>query len=228
MSSSFVRAIRLSASLGVAAIALMPALASAQDEAQTAQVDQQAAGGVANTSGEEPVSDEIVVTGTILRGTPPVGSNMISVGQEKMASTGATTANELLASVPQVSNLFNTVPSSRLAVAANQIQVVRPNLRNLAGETSSSSATLVLFDGHRIANVGVTQNAIDPDLLPAIAIERVEIVTDGGSATYGSDAVGGVINFITRKRFDGVKVQAHYGFADDYYQLDAGAIVGKD
>ena len=171
---------------------------------------------------------EIVVTGTILRGVPPVGANLISVGEEQIASTGATTSNELLATVPQVTNLFNNVPTARLGVAANQIQVVRPNLRNLAGETSSSASTLVLFDGHRIASVGVTQNAVDPDLIPSIAIERVEVVTDGGSATYGSDAVGGVINFITRKRFDGVKVQARYGFADDYYQVDAGAMIGKD
>ena len=172
--------------------------------------------------------DDIVVTGTILRGAAPVGSNLITVDQGRIAATGATTANELLASVPQVSNLFNNVPTARLGVASNQIQVVRPNIRNLAGETSSSASTLVLFDGHRISSVGVTQNAVDPDIIPTIAIERVEVVTDGGSATYGSDAVGGVINFITRKRFDGVKVEAKYGFADNYYQVDAGAIVGKD
>jgi iron complex outermembrane receptor protein len=171
---------------------------------------------------------DIVVTGTIVRGAPPVGSNVVTVGEEQIAATGATTSNELLATVPQVTNLFNTVPTSRLAVASNQFQVVRPNLRGLTDETSSSSTTLVLFDGHRIAPVGVTQNAIDPDLLPPIAIERVEVVTDGGSSTYGSDAVGGVINFITRKRFDGVKVTAHYGFADNYHQDDIGAMVGRD
>lgn len=185
----------------------------------------------AQDAADESSSDadnEIVVTGTILRGAAPVGSNAITVGQEKIAETGATTANELLTSVPQVTNLFNNVPQSRLGVAVNQIQVVRPNLRNLAGETSSSSSTLVMFDGRRIAPVGVTQNAIDPDILPPIAIERVEVVTDGGSATYGSDAVGGVINFITRKRFDGMKVQAHYGIADNYKQYDAAAILGKD
>ncbi|MDB5725132.1 MAG: hypothetical protein JWQ16_1886 [Novosphingobium sp.] len=223
-----IRRLRTSAYLSAATIALFPALVLAQEEAQNQRIDRQAAGGVANISSEEPASDDIVVTGTILRGTAPVGSNVVSVGQERIASTGATTSNELLATVPQISNLFNNVPSSRLSVAANQIQVVRPNLRNLAGETSSSSSTLVLFDGHRVASVGVTQNAVDPDLIPTIAIERVEVVTDGGSATYGSDAVGGVINFITRKRFDGVKVQARYGFADNYYQVDAGAIVGKD
>jgi iron complex outermembrane recepter protein len=207
---------RLYAGIGTI-IALAAGLAAVPAFAQTADEDAEAGD-----------SEEIVVTGTILRGAPPVGSNSITVGQEKIAETGATTANELLTSVPQVTNLFNNVPQSRLGVAVNQIQVVRPNLRNLAGETSSSSSTLVLFDGRRIAPVGVTQNAIDPDIMPPIAIERVEVVTDGGSATYGSDAVGGVINFITRQRFDGAKVQAHYGFADDYKQYDASAIVGKD
>jgi iron complex outermembrane receptor protein len=194
-------------------MALIPIAAAAQDEAEAP---------------EEQASDEIVVTGTLLRNAPPVGQAVNSLGEEKIAETGATTSNELLATVPQVSNLFNNVPTARLGVASNQIQVVRPNLRNLAGETSSSASTLVLFDGHRVAPVGVTQNAVDPDLIPPIAIERVEVVTDGGSATYGSDAVGGVINFITRKRFDGVKVTARYGFADDYKQYDAGAIVGRD
>jgi iron complex outermembrane recepter protein len=145
-------------------IALASALVSTAAFAQTAE-------------DEKTDNSEIVVTGTILRGAPPVGSNSITVGQEKIAETGATTANELLTSVPQVTNLFNNVPQSRLGVAVNQIQVVRPNLRNLAGETSSSSSTLVLFDGRRIAPVGVTQNAIDPDIMPPIAIERVEVVT---------------------------------------------------
>jgi iron complex outermembrane recepter protein len=210
MTTTISNTIRRSILASVATIALCPVAAWAQD------------------SDSEDRDDEIIVTGTILRGAAPVGSNAITVGEARIAETGATTANELLTSVPQVTNLFNNVPQSRLGVAVNQIQVVRPNLRNLAGETSSSSSTLVLFDGRRIAPVGVTQNAIDPDILPPIAIERVEVVTDGGSATYGSDAVGGVINFITRKRFDGVKVQAHYGIADNYKQYDAAAIVGKD
>lgn len=209
------RAVMKGAALtGVATLAVVPMLALAQTDG--------------NSSSEAPQSEEIIVTGTLLRGVPPVGSNVISVGEERIAQSGSTTANELLATIPQVANLFNNVPTARLGVATNQIQVVRPNLRNLASETSSSSSTLVLFDGHRISSVGVTQNAVDPDILPPIAIERVEVVTDGGSSTYGSDAVAGVINFITRKRFDGVKVQSSYGFADNYYQVQAGVLVGRD
>ncbi|HEX7752284.1 MAG TPA: TonB-dependent receptor plug domain-containing protein, partial [Novosphingobium sp.] len=204
---------RLAASVALSAI--LPGVAFAQDTTDVAAAD-------------EAVDNTIVVTGTILRGAPPVGSNLVSISDEALVSTGATTSNELLATVPQVTNLFNNVPNARLNVSASAIQVVRPNLRNLSREDGSSSSTLVLFDGHRIANVGVTQNAVDPDIIPAAAIERVEVVTDGGSSTYGADAVGGVINFITRKRFDGLKVSGRYGFADNYYQVEASGIVGKD
>ena len=99
-----------------ATLALAPSAAFAQDASDA----------------ENEEVDEIVVTGTILRGVAPVGSQLISVGAEKVQSQGATTAIELMATVPQVSNLFNNVPTARLGVASNQIPVVRPNLRNLA------------------------------------------------------------------------------------------------
>ncbi len=171
--------------------------------------------------------DQIVVTGTLIRGSAPVGSNAITLGQSALQETGAQSSNELLASIPQVTNYFNRVPVSDLAIAVNQIQISRPNLRNISGNNAASSATLILVDGHRIASAGTSQASIDPDLIPTGAIERVEVMTEGGSATYGADAVAGVINFITRKRFDGVEVGGHYGFAKNYWQYDANATVGK-
>ena len=211
---SFNQIFRTAARISVGAVALASGLAHAQD--------------VPDTSAERADSDEIVVTGTLLRGAAPVGSSLISAGTEQLQATASATSNELLATIPQVTNLFGSDPSRRYGIAVNQVQIARPNLRNISPDNASSSATLVLFDGHRVASAGVTQASIDPDLLPTAAIERVEVVTDGGSATYGADAVGGVINFITRKRFDGVKVDARYGFADSYWQFDANAIIGKD
>ncbi|KQN90752.1 hypothetical protein ASE90_16790 [Sphingomonas sp. Leaf67] len=230
--------VRQRLALGAAVITLIPGFAMAQvtpaqsssrdaEEARTAATEEQAAGGVANTS-SEPTDADIVVTGTLLRGTAPVGSNVISVGQDRVQSQGATTTNELLGTIPQVSNFFNNVPSASLVGAVQTSQTSRPNLRNLSSNTSSSASTLVLFDGHRIAGAGVTQSTVDPDLIPTGAIERVEVVTDGGSSTYGADAVGGVINFITRRRFDGVEADARYGFADNYWTATANATVGKD
>jgi iron complex outermembrane receptor protein len=210
----FNRTYQRALAIGVASIALVPALAFAQVESDTAD--------------DKAANDEIIVTGTLIRGAAPVGQTVISAGQETIQSQGATTSNELLATIPQVTNLFVTEPTSRLGIAANQIQIVRPNLRNLSEETGSSASTLVLVDGHRLAGAGVTQSSLDPDLIPQAALERVEVVTDGGSATYGADAVGGVINFITRRRYDGVKVDARYGIADNYWNVSANVLAGKD
>lgn len=205
--------------LATASVLSFSGVALAQDaEAQTGSQDE--------TESQADARD-IVVTGTLIRGQAPVGSNSIVVGQQRLEETGAQTANQLLASIPQVTNYFNRVPASDLGINVGQLQITRPNLRNISPQTASSSATLILVDGHRIASAGVSQASVDPDILPTGAIARVDVVTEGGSATYGADAVAGVINFITHRRFEGVKVDAHYGFAKDYWQWDAGITAGK-
>lgn len=181
-----------------------------------------------DASGDSDSDREIVVTGTLIRGQAPVGANQIELAEARIEETASTSANQLLASVPQVTNYFNSVPSADLAIAANQIQIARPNLREISPNNAASSATLILFDGHRIATAGVNQASVDPDLIPISAIERVDVVTEGGSATYGADAVAGTINFITKRRFDGLKVDGQYGFADNYKEWSANGIIGKD
>ncbi|MEY4720705.1 MAG: hypothetical protein RIQ46_430 [Pseudomonadota bacterium] len=182
----------------------------------------------AQAAGDNADDNEIVVTGTLIRGEGPVGANQIDLGAKQIEQTASVSANELLASVPQVTNYFNSVPVADLAIAANQIQITRPNIRNISPNNAASSGTLILFDGHRIATAGTSQASIDPDVIPMAAIERVDVVTEGGSATYGADAVAGVINFVTRRRFDGVSVDAKYGFADNYWQTSVNGILGKD
>ncbi len=160
--------------------------------------------------------EEIVVTGTLIRGVEAVGSQTIGLDREAIIESGAVTTNELLATVPQVSNFFNQRPEQDPR-GANRLQVNRPNLRNLPGINSATGATtLILVDGYRIAPVGVDQASPDPDIVPGFAIERVGVITDGGSSLYGADAVGGVINFITRNDFDGVQIDLGYDIADDY------------
>ena len=212
MKSRFNLAVRQAALLGAAMAVAAPAMVWAQAAPADKDTD----------------TKEIVVTGTLIRGIAPVGSNAIAIGQGKIEESASLTSNELLATIPQVTNYFNNVPAADLAIAVNSFNVSRPNIRSISPNNAASSGTLVLVDGHRIASVGVSQASVDPDIIPTGAIERVDVVTEGGSATYGTDAVAGTINFITRKRFDGVKVDAHYGIADKYYQWDASATVGKD
>jgi iron complex outermembrane receptor protein len=177
------------------------------------------------TSNSDVSLEEVVVTGTLIRGVTPVGTNVIGVSDKDIEITGATTTAQLLQEVPQLGS-FNTLqfPSA----AGNTTTVNRPNLRELPGNTTAGgSTTLVLLDGHRMVGVGVTSTTPDPDIIPPGAIERIDIVPDGGSAIYGADAVAGVINFVTRRTFDGLKVDAHYGFANNYYQWDTNLTAGR-
>ncbi len=208
----FVRAYRHAAFAGVAAIALMPALAVAQE-------------GPAADSPNQKANDEIVVTGTLIRGAAPAGAQSITIDPKVIEATGATSTDQLLATVPQNSIAFGnlqTVNSGGIQLTVNRI-----NLRNLPQGIGGSSPTLVLLDGHRMVGEGVKQSYPDPDVIPPDLIERVEVVTDGGSATYGSDAVGGVVNFITKRNFNGFKVGVRQGFADSYSSTDVNFTAGK-
>ncbi|WP_260582475.1 TonB-dependent receptor plug domain-containing protein [Sphingopyxis sp. PET50] len=176
----------------------------------------------ADASGSESEDAAIVVTGTLLRGVAPVGTNVIGVTEEEVIATGAASANDLLASIPQVGN-FGTIPAG---VGNFGNPIVRPNIRNLGA--SGGSTTLVLMNGHRMVGAGILQTSFDPSVIPPDVIKRVDVIPDGGSSIYGSDAIGGVINFITRDRYDGIGVNARYGFAKDYQTVDASIIAGKD
>lgn len=211
MSNSFTRSFRRSIIGGVALAALMPAFAMAQD----APAEEEAA-----------PKDEIVVTGTLIRGIAPPGANVVSVNSAKIEESGAKSVAQVLQTIPQLGS-FGTLVQP--LASSGEVAVNRPNLRSLPGtNTSGSSSTLVMMDGHRMVGVGTASTGPDPDVIPPGVLERIEIVPDGGSAIYGSDAVAGVLNFITIKRFDGVKVAASYGFADNYYQWDGSVTAGKD
>ncbi|MBO9711767.1 TonB-dependent receptor [Sphingomonas sp.] len=163
-------------------------------------------------------SNEIVVTGSSIRGVPPTGSNLISVTREDAKTIGANTTAGLLATVPQL-NSFNTTPRASSGGAGS----FAPGLRSLP-----ATATLPLMNGHRLVAASTKETNPDYPAIPDLAIERLEIVADGASAIYGSDAVAGVINFITRQRASGLETSVRYGVADDYHTFSASGLFGKD
>lgn len=171
---------------------------------------------------------EVVVTGTQLRGVAPAGAEAIGLKAADIEAIGAPTTNQLLSNVPQIANQFNSLPVLG-TTTVSQIQVTRLNLRDLPGlGVQSGNSTLLLVDGHRIASAGVNQFAPDADVVPPGVIDRVEIVPDGGSSIYGSDAVGGVINLITKKRIDGLHVDVRGGFAPGgYHTINTDLSAGK-
>jgi iron complex outermembrane recepter protein len=173
-----------------------------------------------------PELSEIVVTGTRIRGVGPVGSAVIPVGSEEMSKTGLATTNDILSRLPQVLSFgagnayFGGTTIQNSAIDNTFAKSV--NLRGLG-----TSATLSLVDGHRVAPGGVNGNLFDADTIPVGMLERVEVVADGASAIYGSDAVAGVVNFILRKPFNGAETSARYGAASGASQWQVSQIVGR-
>ncbi|MDE2404570.1 MAG: TonB-dependent receptor [Sphingomonadales bacterium] len=170
-------------------------------------------------------TEEIVVTGTLVRGVQPTGTQVVGVSREAVEASGASTVTQLLQTVPQFGS-FNSIQAP--VGGGNTVTTNRPNLRNLsASNTNGANSTLMLVDGHRVVGMGILTTTPDLDTIAPGAIERVDIVPDGGSSIYGADAVGGVINFVTRKKFDGIAVDSRFGFADQYNTWDVNATIGK-
>lgn len=161
---------------------------------------------------------DIIVTGSSIRGVAPVGSNLVSVGQEAMAKIAATTSSELVNTVPAITTAGSTPQ------AQSSYSYYAPQIHSLAG--SGSNTTLALIDGLRMPGGGLQYAQSDPNIIPTPAIQRVEVLADGASSIYGSDAVAGVVNFITRKTYDGLQINGRVGFAKDYRSYDLTGIWG--
>lgn len=151
--------------------------------------------------------DKVEVTGSHIRRTDIEGvSPVLRLDREQIDKTGATTISELLRQLPiNYGESFDEKLVNSFSPGSSGL-----SLRGLGQEN-----TLVLLDGRRLANYGFAQNLtntfVNLNSIPLSAIERVEILKDGASAIYGSDAVAGVVNIITRKDYEGTEISATYG-----------------
>lgn len=171
-------------------------------------------------------NEVVTVTGTSIRGTAPVGSNVISVDRAAIEESGATTISELMANIPQVSGAgsANGFGSSGQRQETGGGNVVSPGIHSLG--TQASIATLILIDGHVFAPVGQTTMIVDPSVIPAAGLQRVEVMPDGASSIYGANAVAGVINYITRKDYNGWETRVQAGMADHYNTFSVSQVFG--
>ncbi len=163
---------------------------------------------------------EVVVTGTLIRGEAPTGSPVQTVSAAQIAATGTTNTADLLATVPSMTS-FNTTPIGGNQEFRSGGQTI-PGMRGLPG-----TAVLVMIDGHRLVGDSPLLTTADPSSIPPEAIDHIEVVQDGGSATYGSDAVAGVINIILKKNFNGAESYGSYTAANDYNAGSFGQLFGK-
>ena len=216
--------------LGALALALAQA-ATAQTAVPLDQAKQNpAAAAPATAQGNDGASasaenvQDIIVTGSRIRGVSAVGSNVIAIDQSKIAAEPVTSTADLLRRVPQVIGLGqNRNGGTAQNGAANATRGSGINLRGIG-----TNATLILADGKRLPAQGTQGQFTDPSVLPSIALSRVEVVADGASAIYGSDAIAGVVNFITRKNFNGAEFRLRSGFTGGSYgEQQVAGIVGK-
>ncbi len=155
---------------------------------------------------------KVDVTGTNIKRVE--GENSIPVEimtREDIKKTGATSVNELLRFIPSI-DIYDQGEIASNSPSGSGTATIR--MRGL-----SETNTLVLLNGRRLPvnalyDASGAGAAVDTNMIPISAIERVEVLKDGGSAIYGADAVAGVVNFITRKDFNGIDVDAHYGIAE--------------
>lgn len=175
----------------------------------------------------EPVLEEVVITatGTNISGIQPVGSEALNLSRDDILNTGIPDLHDVLRALPQVvdvapAGVANYRQGGTAAYGGNVTQGTSVNLRGLGPQ-----ATLVLVDGHRVTPTGTVGVFTDADQVPIAALGRVEIIDDGNSAIYGSDAVGGVINYVIRKDLEGVEVNGRSTSVDGYHEY-GGAVTG--
>ncbi|MGB5246802.1 MAG: TonB-dependent receptor plug domain-containing protein, partial [Woeseia sp.] len=154
--------------------------------------------------------EEVVVTGSRIGRSSDFESPspITTVDREYIDNSGYLNLQQLLEKVPATGNGTFSTRGNNQDSTANGASAV--SLRGLGAD-----ATLVLVNGRRVAissfAESVTTNFVDINSLPIAAIERVEILKDGASAVYGSDAVAGVVNVVLRNNFEGFEVTAGYG-----------------
>ncbi|KHL25537.1 hypothetical protein PK98_02335 [Croceibacterium mercuriale] len=165
----------------------------------------------------------IIVTGSRIRGIEPTGSPVIGLSREDLEASTATTTAQFLSELPQVFNLGVTDASFSSANNANANVTLGTgiNLRGLGTES-----TLSLLDGRRLPQAGTQGQFFDPSVIPTTAIERIEVLADGSSGIYGSDAVGGVVNILLRRNYTGAEVFGRVSLSDGAEEYQAGGVIG--
>ncbi len=176
-----------------------PASQPAQQDTKSNEESPQAANG----EREESDLGEIIVTGTHLRGVVETASPLFVFDQTDFDRAGAATVQQFLVTLPQ--NFGGAQSEDTRTISFNPSFGTAVNLRGLG-----SGSTLTLINGRRSAVAGSAE-FVDISMIPLSAVERIEVLTDGASAIYGSDAIAGVVNFIMREGYEGAETRLRGG-----------------
>ncbi len=203
---------RLSTLSSIAALAIAAGIAApaAAQTAPEAAADPQESASAVLDDAEAAARDDIVITGTRIVRDGYRAPTPLTVLTEADIENGSPTNN--------IADFVNTLPAlagstrpanSRLNISSGQAGINVLNLRNL-DNNSSGTRTLVLVNGRRSVASAIT-GVVDVNTIPQALVSRVEVVTGGASAAYGSDAVAGVVNFILDNKYEGLKLEGDSG-----------------
>ena len=199
-----------------AALCALPGAAFAQDKP--------------DDRGDASSGKEIIITGSRIKQDPAKSALPLEIITTKdLSREGISSPEQFISFLANNGNGADNLASNSDVVSGAARGTNGLSAANLRGQGSAS--TLVLLNGRRVAAHGLQGSAVDVNQIPFAAIDRIEVLKDGASAIYGTDAIGGVINFITKTDFRGVDVQ---GFSDiteagdaPIYRLSATVGFGK-
>jgi iron complex outermembrane receptor protein len=166
--------------------------------------------------------EEVVVTGSHIRGAEVAGSKVILISREQIDASGYGRVEDVLATVTQNFNRANAAVSEPEHAFFNLNHGAEVQLRGLGVGT-----TLTLVNGQRQGASGYQGTFTDVSTIPVSAIERIEILPEGTAALYGSDAIGGVVNIILRRNFEGIEARVRGSATDsDTTERSAALLLG--
>ena len=203
------KALRGSSALGAIALLGAGTMFAAPAFAQATTPDQTQTTPAPDTEAQE--SSDIVVTGSILRGGDTGVSPVTTLTTENLDRRGINTVQDAVQQLS--SNNGAALTNSFTANGAFAAGASAVSLRGL-----STSSTLVLFDGLRAAYYPLaddgSRNFVDLNTIPDDIVERVEVLRDGASSSYGADAIAGVVNIITKRKFNGISGRVEAGISE--------------
>jgi iron complex outermembrane receptor protein len=149
----------------------------------------------------------VEITGSSIKRIAKEGALPVEViSRKQLEAQGIVNAEQLIATLNVNGNGSDNLASNADVTSGAQRGNNGASSANLRGQGADS--TLVLLNGRRIATHGMKGSAVDLNSIPFAAVDRVEVLKDGASAIYGTDAIGGVINFILKKNYNGLEAQA--------------------
>lgn len=176
---------------------------------------------------KEPLQ-EVVVTGTHLRGRAPPSTPIISITRRQIQQSGYQTVEQVMDALPENFASVGSAPGSAfLSSELNAGNIANGAAVDLMGLGVDS--TLVLVNGHRLAPSGTSGAFTDVSVIPLSAVKRIDIMTGGASAIYGADAIGGVVNYVLRSHENGAETSVEYGSVTrgglkDYRAVQSGGL----